>query len=200
MTAFQGDAVTVAHCLLGKSLVRVIDGERLEGTIVEVEAYLGLEDAAAHTFNGRRTPRNESMYLPGGHAYVYMIYGMHHCLNVVCGEAGDGVAVLIRALQPTSGMKTMLRNRIAGRQLRRRLSEKDLCSGPGKVAQAMAIDRELDGECLISSDRLWVEGENEPAVATSSVVSGPRIGVAYAGEWAARPLRFFLDGNLFVSC
>jgi DNA-3-methyladenine glycosylase len=100
-TAMDGDPITVARRLLGQRLVRVTDGIRLAGTIVEVEAYLGAEDRAAHTFGGRRTARNESMYLPGGHAYIYFTYGAHFCLNVVCGQRDEGVAVLIRALEPT---------------------------------------------------------------------------------------------------
>ncbi len=198
-TQFEDDAVTVARNLLGQRLVRVFDGERLSGTIVEVEAYLGLHDAAAHTFNGRRTARNESMYLPGGHAYVYMIYGIHHCLNVVCGAAGDGTAVLIRALEPLEACETMLRNRVGGRTLRRELKKHDLCSGPGKLTQAMAIDRDFDGESLTDSSRLWIEQE-VVSVAHDSIVSSPRIGVDYAGEWAKEPLRFFLRHNVFLSC
>ena len=97
--AFDADPVTVAKHLLGQRLVRVHRGRRLAGTIVEVEAYLGPRDCAAHTFGGRRTPRNESMYLGGGYAYVYFTYGMHHCMNFVCGGPGDGMAVLVRALE-----------------------------------------------------------------------------------------------------
>ncbi len=109
--SFASDPVTVARRLLGQRLVRVTDGRRLSGTIVEVEAYLGADDRAAHTFNGRRTPRNQSMYLSGGHAYVYFTYGMHYCLNVVCGAPGDGVAVLVRAIEPTEGLDLMFARR-----------------------------------------------------------------------------------------
>src|SRR5882672_5499226 len=99
-TSMEFDPITLARRLLGQQLVRVLKGQRLAGIIVETEAYLGAQDRAAHTWNGRRTPRNESMYLPGGHAYVYFTYGNHYCLNVVCGRKDEGVAVLIRALQP----------------------------------------------------------------------------------------------------
>ncbi|MCZ6734515.1 MAG: DNA-3-methyladenine glycosylase, partial [Planctomycetota bacterium] len=128
-TAYSPDPVTVARRLLGQRLVRIIDGHRLAGTIVEVEAYLGARDQAAHTYRGRRTARNESMYLAGGHAYVYLTYGMHHCLNVVCGQSGNGVAVLLRALEPTQGIDQMFANRRIANH------ERDLCSGPAKLTQ-----------------------------------------------------------------
>src|SRR5687768_9861033 len=148
--AMSADPITVARRLLGQRLVRVVDGSRLAGTIVEAEAYLGAEDRAAHTFGGRRTARNESMYLPGGHAYVYFTYGAHYCLNVVCGQRDEGVAVLIRALEPTEGLDLMF----AKRPKAKRAS--DLCSGPGKLTQAMEIDRQLDGVDLRTSDALFV--------------------------------------------
>lgn len=194
---FDSDAVSVARRLLGQRLVRSVDDTRLAGTIVDVEAYLGLEDRAAHTFNGRRTQRNESMYLPGGHAYVYMIYGIHHCLNIVCGRAGEGIAVLIRALEPMDGIDLMHTHRDPRKALRRPLRERDLCSGPGKLAQALRIDKSLDGECLRSSETLWIErGER---VSEKAIARSARIGVDYAGEWASKPLRFFLRGNPHVS-
>lgn len=198
-TDYDADAVTVARRLLGRRLVRNIDGQRLAGTIVEVEAYLGIEDAAAHTFNGRRTARNESMYLPGGHAYVYMIYGIHHCLNVVCGDAGEGTAVLVRAIEPTEGLDVMHANRIAAKAPSKPFRDRDLCSGPGKLAQALAIDRTLDGASLTLGDRLWIEAEPALRVPDAAIASSPRIGVAYAGDWACKPLRFFLVGNPHVS-
>jgi DNA-3-methyladenine glycosylase len=196
---FEEDAITLANRLLGAQLVRIIDGQRLCGMIVEVEAYLGLVDKAAHTFNGRKTKRNASMYLPGGHAYVYMIYGIHHCLNIVAGAAGDGTAVLIRAIQPMEGLEVMYRHRTAGRTLRRALRDRDLCSGPGKLAQALQIDRALDGENLLSSQRLWIEIDESHSRASHEIVASPRIGVAYAEEWAEKPLRFFIAGNPHVS-
>src|SRR5690606_2172802 len=136
---FLRDPVAVARSLLGQRLVRVANDVRTAGLIVEVEAYLGVPDKAAHTSGGRRTPRNESMWGVGGRAYVYFTYGMHHCLNVVVGEAGHPVAVLLRALEPTQGLDAMRRRRPRARR------DRDLCSGPGKLCQAMAIDRQLDG-------------------------------------------------------
>ncbi|MHC5001700.1 MAG: DNA-3-methyladenine glycosylase [Planctomycetota bacterium] len=187
------DAVTVAQRLLGQRLVRVVDGERLAGTIVEVEAYLGVADRAAHSWGGRRTARNASMYLPGGHGYVYFIYGMHHCLNVVCGAADEPVAVLLRALEPTEGLARMWRNRPRARR------ETDLCSGPARLAAALEVDRRLDGVDLRTSDTLWIERVRRRRLPARMVASAARIGVGYAGEWADRPLRYLVRGNPHVS-
>lgn len=192
-TDFDTDPVTVAQRLLGQRLVRIHRGLRLAGTIVETEAYLGLEDRAAHTFNGRKSARNRSMYLPGGHAYVYFTYGMHYCLNVVCGAEDEGVAVLIRAIEPTEGLAEMRRRRKAARK------DTDLCSGPAKLTQALNIDRSLDGADLLAGRTLFFERLRRRALPSSRIDAGPRIGVAYAGEWAARPLRFHVRGNPFVS-
>jgi DNA-3-methyladenine glycosylase len=192
-TDFRIDPVTVARRLLGQRLVRIQRGLRLAGTIVETEAYLGLEDRAAHTFNGHKSARNQSMYLPGGHAYVYFTYGMHHCLNVVCGAADEGVAVLIRAIEPTEGLAEMRKHRPAARR------DTDLCSGPAKLTQALNIDRSLDGADLIRGDSLFIERLRGRSLPSSLIAAGPRIGVGYAGEWATRPLRFHIRENPFVS-
>ena len=193
MRRFDRDPVHVARALLGQRLVRVLDGTRLAGTIVEVEAYLGAPDRAAHTFGGRRTPRNESMYLPGGHAYVYFTYGMHHCLNVVCGRRDEGVAVLIRALEPTEGLDAMFRRRPRARR------ETDLCSGPGKLTQALGIDRALDGLDLRRDPRLGVERIRRGALDEEAVAVTPRVGVDSAGAWAREPLRFLLRESPHVT-
>ncbi len=191
--AFSADPVTVAHNLLGQRLVRVLEGRRLAGVIVEVEAYLGPRDRAAHTYKGRRTARNESMYLGGGHAYVYFTYGMHHCLNVVCGRSGDGTAILLRALEPTEGMESMFARRRAAKQPR------DLCSGPGKLTQALVLDRDQDGLDLRTSNALFIERLRRGPPLPGSVAQTPRIGVASAGIWANRRLRFLIKGNPHVS-
>lgn len=196
-TAMKRDPVTVARRLLGQRLVRVIDGVRLAGTIVEVEAYLGAKDCAAHTFNGRRTPRNESMYLPGGHAYVYFTYGAHFCLNVVCGKRDEGVAVLIRAIEPTEGVDAMLVNRPTARR------PQDVCSGPGKLTAALSIDRGLDGINLTTSKALFIEEIRRRPLPVQLVARTRRIGLnptpRWVGDWANRPLRFFVIGNRHVS-
>lgn len=190
---FGHDPETMARHLLGQRLVRVLDGRRLSGRIVEVEAYLGAKDRAAHTFGGRRTERNESMYLPGGHAYVYFIYGMHHCMNVVCGERNEGVAVLIRALEPEEGVELMRAQRPAAKR------EAELCSGPANLTRALVIDRSLDAENLCISPRLWIEHVHEGPLTPRSYVRCPRVGVAYAGRWAEKPLRFALRYSQAVS-
>ncbi len=185
------DPVAVARALLGQRLVRVDGGRRLAGVVVETEAYLGRIDKAAHSYRGR-TARNASMWREGGHAYVYFIYGMHWCVNVVAGREHDPVAVLIRALEPTEGVDVMRARRPAAR------NDHDLCSGPGKLCQALGIDKSLDGEDLVRSDRLFFERLRKRAHPAREITVTPRVGVAYAEEWAAEPLRFHLE-NLHVS-
>ncbi len=192
-TAFSGDPVSVARRLLGQRLVRVVGRRRLAGVIVEVEAYLGPRDKAAHTYNGRRTARNGSMYLGGGHAYVYFTYGMHHCLNVVCGKAGDGVAVLLRAIEPTEGLRMMFARRHAARDVF------DLCSGPAKLTQALRLDRRHDGLDLCTSRLLFIERCRDRLLPAARIFRTPRIGVEYAGSWARRRLRFHVRDNPHVS-
>ena len=190
---FEIDAVTLARRLLGQRFVRQLNGERLSGRIVEVEAYLGQEDRASHTSGGRRTKRNESMYLDGGHAYVYHTYGMHFCMNVVAGKRDEGTAVLIRALEPEEGLHAMEALRQRGPGLRQ------LCSGPGKLTQAMGIDRALDGVDMRSSKEIWIERLRARAMRESQIEITPRIGVGYAGEWAKKPMRFLVSGSAYAS-
>lgn len=187
----------MARALLGRRLVRALDdGTRLAGRIVEVEAYLGVEDKAAHTYGGRRTARNAAMWGQAAHAYVYFTYGMHHCLNIVAAGPEVPTAVLLRALEPVEGVEAMRRNR-AGKIPASRLKATDLCSGPAKLTQALGIDRELDHEDLTTSDRLWVE--RTVAVAADRIARSPRIGVGYAAEWAEAPLRFHVADSPHVS-
>lgn len=192
-TAFANDPITVARRLLGQRLVRVINRQRLAGTIVEVEAYLGAVDAAAHTYRGRRTKRNEAMYLPGGHAYVYFTYGMHHCLNVVCGKADEGVAVLVRAIEPTEGLGRMYRNRPTAKR------ESDLCSGPAKLTEALEIDRSMNGTDLRCDKSMFIEQTRTRTLPQGRILCTARVGVGYAREWADRPLRFLIKDNTWVS-
>ncbi len=184
--AYAADPQTVARNLLGQRLVRVDGGRRLAGVIVEVEAYLGPRDRAAHTYGGRRTARNESMYLGGGHAYVYFTYGMHHCLNVVCGGRGDGTAILLRAIEPTEGLEVMFARRAVARR------PGDLCSGPGKLTQALGLDRAHDGLDLRTSRELFIERLRRDPLPLRLLDRTPRIGVGYAGPWAKRRLRYLL--------
>ena len=190
---FYRDVQQVAKALLGQRLVRLVDGHRLAGLIVEVEAYLGIPDKAAHTCRGRRTARNESMWGDGGHAYVYFTYGMHHCVNAVAGWRDQPVAVLLRALEPTEGHEQMYQHRKKARR------DTDLCSGPAKLCQAMRIDRCLDGIDLVKSDCLFIEKTRARSYPASRIVARPRVGVDYADEWAAKPLRFYIKDNPHVS-
>jgi DNA-3-methyladenine glycosylase len=190
---FDADAVRLARLLLGQTLVRVLDGRRLAGRIVEVEAYLGPRDRAAHTFGGHRSPRNASMWRGGGHAYVYFTYGLHHCLNVVAGPRDSGQAVLLRALEPLEGLEEMQRRRPAARRV------EELCAGPARLTQALAIDRALDGIDLREHTGLWIERSRVRALPDAAVLAAPRVGVDYAGAWARRRLRFLVRGSLHVS-
>ena len=186
---YRRDPVTLAKALLGKELVRRLDdGTELSGRIVETEAYLGVRDKAAHSYGGRRTKRNQSMYLDGGHAYVYFVYGMHWCFNVVADREDVPTAVLIRAVEPESGIELMRRHR-------RKEKPSALCSGPAKLAQAFVIDRALDGVDLVTCDALYLR-RSRPV---TRVASSRRVGVAYAQEWSRRRLRFFVAGNPHVS-
>jgi DNA-3-methyladenine glycosylase len=192
LSFYRRPAEEVARALLGRFLVHEVGGARLVVRLVETEAYLGAPDRASHAAGGRRTPRNESLYLPGGHAYVYFIYGMHFCMNAVTGEAGVGSAVLLRAGEPVAGMAEMAAHRGWTRPPR----PGDLAGGPGKLCQALAIDRALDGVRLNAGPLRITAGEPVPG---DEVAVGPRVGVDYAGEAAAWPLRFALRGNPHVS-
>jgi DNA-3-methyladenine glycosylase len=183
---FQRDADALARALLGQRLVRLDEaGHRLAGLIVETEAYLGTPDKAAHTYNGRRTHRNETMWGQAGHVYVYFTYGMHYCMNIVARRPEIPEAVLIRALEPTEGLQYMRPRRVRAKR------DTDLCSGPAKLCQALAIDRDFDAEDLLTSDRLWLERRRSP-VSAAEFVTAPRVGIAYAEEWVDAHLRFYL--------
>ena len=184
----RGDVVEVARDLLGKLLVvPARGGRRVSGIIVETEAYRGPEDLASHARGGLRTARTETMYAPGGTAYVYFVYGMYHQFNVVTNGREIPHAVLVRAIEPVEGIDLM----------RRRRGSRNLASGPGKLCIALGIDRGFDRADL-SGDRVWIEASGV-RIPGSSIASGPRIGIDYAGAWARRPWRFWIRGNPFVS-
>lgn len=186
----RADVVAVARRLLGSLLVAPArDGRRVSGIIVETEAYRGPEDRASHAYGGRRTRRTETMYAPGGTAYVYFVYGMYHQFNIVTNVADVPHAVLVRALEPVEGVELMRRRRGGAAPL-------DLTSGPGKLCIALGIDRRLDGADLLG-DQIWLEAGRR--VQPAAIAAGPRVGIDYAEDWAARPWRFWLRGNPFVS-
>ncbi len=181
----------VARALLGKTLVHETPAGVAAGRIVEVEAYRGPGDRAAHSYGGHRSARNEVMYGPPGHAYVYFVYGMHYCVNVVCQPRGVPEAVLLRALEPIAGEALMRR--------RRRLPDAPawrLCRGPGTLCQALGIARDENGGNLVRG-RLRIL--DAAGVTARMIVRAPRIGVAYAGADAARPWRFAVRGCRAVS-
>jgi DNA-3-methyladenine glycosylase len=188
---YQQDTVHLARALLGCVLHRRIGDELLSGMIVETEAYLGANDPASHARRGLRSGRNESMYLEGGHSYVYFTYGMYHCMNVVAGESDIAEAILIRALEPLEGIERMRRNRP------RASRETDLTNGPGKICMALEIGRELDGEPL-DGPALFISGRSRE-ITDDEIGVSPRIGIEGSGDAAHWPLRFFLKGNPFVS-
>ena len=173
---YDRDTTLVARELLGKLLVHQAGGITRVGKIVETEAYLGEHDLAAHSSKGR-TRRTETMYGPPGYAYVYLIYGMYYCVNVVTERVGHASAVLLRAVEPVKNLE--------GRTC-----------GPGLLCRAMKIDKALNGHDLLSDDFFIAAPETVEEI---SIVKGPRIGVDYAKHWARRHLRFYLKGNPHVS-
>lgn len=181
--------LVVARELLGQRLVRLWDGQRLAGRIVEVEAYLGEADQASHARPGR-TRRNAPMYGSPGYAYVYFIYGMHHCLNAVTEPKGYPAAVLIRALEPLEGLEVMRRHRPVR-------SDKELTDGPGKLCQALAVDRTLNETDLCQGDLLWIEAD--APVASGQVATSPRIGVRGDRRAQTAPWRFYIRDHLCLS-
>jgi DNA-3-methyladenine glycosylase len=173
---YDRDTIVVAQELLGKCLVHVDSGVERIGRIVEVEAYLGPHDLAAHSAKGL-TQRTKPMFGAPGHAYVYLIYGIYHCMNVVTQAEGIASAVLLRALEPMQ--------HVDGRS-----------QGPGLLCRAMRIDKRLNAHDLLSDD-FFIAEDGYPR--RFSIVKRPRIGVDYAGHWARRLLRFYIKGNTWVS-
>lgn len=197
-TFFDQPCVQLARDLLGKYLVciPVEDGRRLSGKIVETEAYVGTEDRASHSYGGKRTARNEAMYMPPGTSYVYNIYGIYTCINI--SSRGDGTAVLIRALEPTEGLDTMQKNRgLADKG--DKVKPHDLCSGPSKLTKALNIVKSNGDQVdLATCSYLWLEDGLQ--VPNSDIISCSRIGIGnYAKEWTDKPLRFYVRGCRSVS-
>jgi len=173
---YHRDTALVAQELLGKQLVHVLNGVARRALIVEAEAYIGAHDLASHSSKGI-TPRTKTMYGPPGYAYVYLIYGMHHCMNVVTEPEGNGAAVLLRAVQPLEHVEGNTK-------------------GPGLLCRALGIDKKLNGHDLLSEDFYIAE---PPRPQQFDIIARPRIGVAYAGHWADAVLRFYIAGNPWVS-
>ncbi len=193
---YNRDSLVVAKELLGKVLVHEHNGHRLAAKIVETEAYMGWEDKAAHSYGGRRTPRVEVMYGGPGYSYVYFIYGMYYCFNIVTREEGVPQAVLVRAIQPLEGQEQMALNRF--QKSYSDLSRSQLLglgNGPGKLCQALRIDRELNGEDLCGHKLYLEDGEAQ----AFHIISAKRVGIDYAEEAKDFLWRFYIEDNSYVS-
>ena len=194
---YERNTLQVARELLGKRMVHHAPEGESSGKIVEVEAYIAPEDKASHAYGGLRSSRTEIQYGPGGYAYVYLIYGMYHCFNVVTNKAGCPEVVLIRALEPVEGIELMQKRRRG----RTGSSEADgrkiasLCKGPGRLCQAMAITREHNGIDLCGAT-LYLEDEGPQ---NFQIETSPRINIDYAAEYRFKPWRFFIAGNPYIS-
>ena len=187
---FKNDAVELAKLLLGKKLIRNIDGQKITSTITETEAYVGPEDKGSHAYNNKRTKRTETMFKDGGHAYIYLIYGMYNCLNVVCAEEGKPEAVLIRSVEPLDHLEYIKKNRnIKSNKIQ------DLTNGPGKLCKALKIDTSLDKIDFLNNDELYIEDN----VSNSNIISAKRINIDYAEEYVHKLWRFYIKGNKFIS-
>lgn len=187
----RSDVLLIARELLGKMLVTQWGGVRTSGRIVEVEAYNGIVDKAAHSYNGRRTTRNEVMYAAGGHAYIYLCYGIHHLFNVVTNDKEVPHAILIRAAEPLAGVEEMLR------RTGKKTLDYTLTRGPGNLSKALGIDTSFNSTSLRSRE-LFI-GDDGFRYLPKEIARSPRIGVDYAGADAALPYRFYIKGNPFVS-
>lgn len=184
---YNRDTIEVANDLLGCWLVREINGEQIAARIVETEAYCGAEDSACHAHR-RRSPRTEAMFGPAGHAYVYLVYGMHWLLNVVTEPVDSPCAVLIRAVEPTANEDAM--------RAIRQATGKQLSNGPGKLTRALMIDKALYGHDLTQRHQLWISA----ATPHEPIVTGPRVGIDYAlPEHRDAPWRLWLKDNPWVS-
>jgi DNA-3-methyladenine glycosylase len=185
------DVVAISKNLLGKYLFTCIDGVTTGGYIIETEAYNGIIDKASHSYGNRITPRTKTMFMQGGIAYVYLCYGIHEMFNIVTSVEGQPHAILIRAVHPTDGLEAM--------QVRRNMPvlKPTITSGPGSVAKALGISRNINAISL-QSDTLWIE-DRGLNFTDEQITSGPRIGVSYAAEDALLPYRFYVKGDVYVS-
>ncbi|MBK8348312.1 MAG: DNA-3-methyladenine glycosylase [Saprospiraceae bacterium] len=189
----SNDVVQLAKALLGKEILTQIHGQVTSGLIVETEAYRGPDDRGCHAFGGRYTERTKTMYTQGGVAYVYICYGMHPMMNVVTGEEGNPHAVLIRAIQPIEGAEIMAQRRKSAS------SKYVLTNGPGKLAIALGITKELDGTCLFNTVQP-ITIYNKIIVPDSDIISGSRVGMSiHVGSCSHRPWRFYIKDNPWVS-
>ncbi|MDN5304986.1 MAG: DNA-3-methyladenine glycosylase [Fusobacteriaceae bacterium] len=188
---FQNNALFLAKDLLGKILVRQVYGKEILCKIVETEAYIGPEDKACHAYNNKRTDRTEAMFLEGGYAYVYMIYGMYNCLNIVVNKKDKPEAVLIRAVEPLNELEYLKKNRnIKSKKI------VDLTNGPGKLCKALKIDKKLNKYDLCKNKKLFILDNNDK---NFDIIESKRINIDYAEEYKDKLWRFYIKDNKFVS-
>ncbi len=186
---YKRDTLTVAKELIGKYIVHRVKGENLVCRITETEAYTGIEDKACHAYQDRRTKRTEALYMEGGHAYVFLIYGMYECMNVVTEEENTPCAVLLRGCRPISPLDVLAQQRYQKTyQQLTNYQKKNFANGPGKLTKALAITREQNKKSLLSEEFFLFENDNDspPVIGT-----GPRINIEYAQEYKQKPWRFF---------
>jgi DNA-3-methyladenine glycosylase len=186
---YRRDTLVVAKELLGKTIIHKSDEGVTSGKIVDVEAYIGPHDKGSHSYNWNRTKRTETMYLDGGTIYVYLIYGMYHCFNIVSNQKEMPEAILIRAIEPLTGLDLM--------EKRRKTSKiKNLCSGPGKLCIAMGFNKSLDGESIVN-DNVYIEDGD--VLHTDDIVQSKRINIDYAKECKEYLWRFTIRHNQYIS-
>ncbi len=190
LSFYQKDAITLAQDLLGKLLIREIDGEKIMAKIVETEAYMGPEDKAAHSYNNKRTERTEVMFGRAGRAYIYLIYGKYYCLNIVAALENIPQAVLIRAVEPVKGVEIIKKNRPIKSQ-----KIQDLTNGPGKLCDALKIDKSFNGTDLVYENQLYILDHPQ----NFKIQSSKRINIDYAQEYKDKLWRFYIKENSFVS-
>lgn len=183
---YNRPTLVVSKDLLGKYLVRKVGRKELAGKIVETEAYIGPQDRAAHTYGGKITQRNKTVYLEGGRAYIYLCYGINWMLNLTTREKGIPECILIRALEPSLG------------EYGNSKEFESLTNGPGKLCRWLKLDKTFDEEDLVRSKKFWLEDRGEE-IKKSQIITTKRIGIDYAGIWAEKSWRFFLKDSLFVS-
>lgn len=198
---FRQDAITVARNLLGKYLVREYDDKKIITKIVETEAYMGIEDKAAHVFGDRRTERTEPLYQDGGHIYVYLIYGMYHCLNISANIEGIPECVLIRAVEPISEIDEISRNRYS--KYYKDLSSyqrKNICNGPGKLCKALKIDKNLNFESILGNKLYIIDNVNLDNESNQfEIIESKRVNIDYAEEAKDYLWRYYIKDNKHVS-
>lgn len=189
----RDDVLTIAKELLGKVLITEFGGEYTSGIITEVEAYMAPDDKASHAYNHKRTPRTEIMFLEGGHAYVYLCYGLHHLFNVVTGFKDMAHAVLVRAIEPLDNPEEMLRRRNLTKMQPR------VTCGPGALAQALGIKRHHSGLNMLKYNSPIRIEDRQLYFTEEQIVCTTRIGVDYAMEWALKPWRFYVKDSKWIS-